>query len=89
MLGPNLGDLTNELGKNYITEHVATAPKDYGHELDNNKIKIKNKGIIMNAEAEEKITFNKKKALVKNNNTKSETLTNTMFKLNKIDNQIR
>jgi hypothetical protein len=89
LIGSNLGQLTNELDSNHITVHVAAAPKDYGYELDNGKIKIKNKGIIMRAEAEEKITFGKKIDLVKDNNTSAEAINNTQFVLNKVDNKVR
>jgi hypothetical protein len=89
MLGDMLGMLTNELKKDrYIVIHVATAPKDYGHELDDGTIKIKNKSIILTSESEEKITLGKMTDFVSDNNTKPETLTNTRFVLSKKDNTI-
>jgi hypothetical protein len=67
--GTVLGELTSELttktGENHITVHVAPGPKDYSCELDDGTVKMKTKGIIMKAEAEEKITLNKKLSLIK------------------------
>jgi hypothetical protein len=89
MLGSDLGELTDELKGDHIEEYVGAGPKDYGYETNKGKVVIKNKGIILNAEAEEKITLNKKIELVKSNNTKSETIENTQFKLSKKDNSIK
>jgi hypothetical protein len=97
MLGDMLGQLTNELGNldTWMEEYVSAAPKDYAYELnqfhpkEKYKVKIKNKGIIMTAEAEEKITLNKKIEFVSNNNVQPEFLSNNQFVLNKVDNKIR
>src|SRR5205085_797963 len=67
MLGDNLGELTDELKGLGIAEIVSTAPKDYSFQKEDGSIVIKNKGIILNAQSEEKVTFNKKIELVKYN----------------------
>ena len=54
-LGPNLGDVTSEIGasyyydeKNYITEFVSGGPKNYGYITTDMKKKIKIKGHSVN-----------------------------------------
>jgi len=89
LLGSNLGELTDELKGKHMTEWVSGQPKDYGYELNDGSIKVKNKGIICNAQSEEKITFEKKIEMVLFNDTKAEKLDYTRFILKKEDNKIR
>ena len=87
-LGACLGQLTNELGMNYITEFVAPAPKDYAYKLNDGTTKMKNKGIVCNAESERKITFEKKIELVKGQLRESIPIVNKLFVLDKKKNTI-
>jgi len=63
-LGDSLGQWTDELNGGRITYWNCANPKDYGCVLDNGDVKGKCKGFRVNAETEEKMTFEERTKLI-------------------------
>ena len=56
-LGDYLGDLTDELDGDYITEFTSLGPKNYAYETNNNKRVTKVRGITMDYAATKKLNL--------------------------------
>ena len=56
-LGDYLGDLTDELDGDYITEFMAGGPKNYAYETNNDKRVTKIRGITLNYATLQKLNF--------------------------------
>ena len=56
-LGDYLGDLTDELDGDYITEFMSGGPKNYAYETNNDKHVMKVRGITLNYAALQKVNF--------------------------------
>jgi hypothetical protein len=89
LLGECLGQLTNELGIKFITIFTSPSPKDYGFKLNDGTIKMKNKGILCNAESENKIPFSVKVKMARGMIKRPIYLNNKQFRLNKETNKIK
>ena len=63
-LGDGLGQWTDELNGGHITYWNCAQPKDYGYILNNGDVKGKCKGFRVNAETEEKMTFEERTKLI-------------------------
>ena len=63
-IGPYLGELTDELGGDYITAFVSGGPKNYNYRTNNNKVETKVRGITLDCTAKQKVNFNVIRALV-------------------------
>jgi len=63
-LGDSLGQWTDELNGGHITYWNCAQPKDYGYILNNGDVKGKCKGFRVNAETEEKMTFEERTRLI-------------------------
>lgn len=63
-LGDSLGKWTDELNGRKITYWNCAQPKDYGYILDDGEVKGKCKGFRVNAETEEKMTFEERTRLI-------------------------
>jgi hypothetical protein len=63
-LGDSLGQWTDELNGSNITYWNCAQPKDYGYISDNGDVKGKCKGFRVNAETEEKMTFEERTRLI-------------------------
>jgi hypothetical protein len=87
-LGDCLGMLTNEFKAKHIMEFAAPGPKDNGFILNDGTITMKNKGVICNAESEQKITMPIKIKLSKSIKKEIISLCNTKFILSKKNNAI-
>lgn len=62
--GPFLGDLTDELEGDYITEFVATAPKSYAYKTHKGKTVCKVKGVTLDFITSQKVNFDTLKKIV-------------------------
>lgn len=65
VLGPNLGDLTDELEGDYIEEFVSTGPKCYAYRTHKGKECVKVKGVSLNHETSKLINFDTLVSMVK------------------------
>ena len=63
-IGPYLGELTDELGRDYITTFVFGGPKNYSYRTNTNKVETKVRGITLGCNAKQKVNFNVICALV-------------------------
>ena len=64
-MGNYLGDLTDELSGDYISEFISAGSKNYGYKLANsNKTVVKCRGFTLNWAASHKINFDSMKALI-------------------------
>ena len=63
-IGPYLGELTDELGGDYITTFVSGGPKNYNYRTNTNKVETKVRGITLDCTAKQKMNFNVIRALV-------------------------
>jgi hypothetical protein len=62
--GPYLGQLTDELGCDYITSFVSGGPKNYSYRTNTEKVEIKVRGITLNCTAKQKVNFDVIRSLV-------------------------
>jgi hypothetical protein len=62
--GPYLGQLTDELGGDYITTFVLGGPKNYSYRTNTNKVETKVCGITLNCTAKQKVNFDVIHAMV-------------------------
>ncbi|CAC5419259.1 unnamed protein product [Mytilus coruscus] len=92
MMGSKLGDLTDEIvskhNANHIKQFISAGPKDYSMKLDTEKLVSCCKGFRLNAEVEKKITLDKKKKIVTDENEKYETVKYNNIKIGK-DHQLK
>ena len=63
-IGPYLGDLTDELGGDYITTFVSGGPKNYSYWTNTNKVETKVRGITLDCKAKQKVNFDVIRTLV-------------------------
>ena len=63
-IGPYLGELTDELGGDYITTFVSGGPKNYSYRTNTNKVETKVRGITLDSTAKQKVNFDVIRALV-------------------------
>ena len=63
-IGPYLGELTDELGGDYITAFVSGGPKNYSYRTNTDKVETKARGITLDCTAKQKVNFNVIRALV-------------------------
>ena len=63
-IGPYLGDLTDELGGDYITTFVSGGPKNYSYRTNTNKVETKVRGITLDCKAKQKVNFDVIRTLV-------------------------
>ena len=63
-IGPYLGELTDELGGDYITAYVSGGPKNYSYRTNTDKVETKVRGITLDCTAKQKVNFNVIRALV-------------------------
>ena len=63
-IGPYLGELTDELGGDYITALVSGGPKNYSYRTNTDKVETKVRGITLDCTAKQKVNFNVIRALV-------------------------
>ena len=59
-----IGDLTDELGGEYITVFASGGPKNYGYKTSGGKTEVKVRGITLDCTARQKVNFNSMRALV-------------------------
>jgi hypothetical protein len=62
--GPYLGQLTDELGGDYITSFVSGGPKNYSYRTNTDKVETKVRGITLNCTAKQKVNFDVIRSLV-------------------------
>ena len=62
--GPYLGDLTDELGGDYITTFVSGGPKNYSYRTNTNKVETKVRGITLDCKAKQEVNFDVIRTLV-------------------------
>ena len=55
--GPYLGQLTDELGGDYITSFVSGGPKNYSYRTNTDKVETKVHGITLNCTSKQKVNF--------------------------------
>ena len=93
IIGTKLGDLTDEISSKhnakYIKQFVSAGPKDYSMRLNTGKIVSCCKGFRLNAEAEEKITMDKKIKIVTDSTAKYETIAYNQIVVNKKDKSLK
>ena len=63
-IGPYLGELTDELGGDYITAFVSGGPKNYSYRTNTDKVETKVRGITLDCTTKQKVNFNVIRALV-------------------------
>ena len=63
-IGPYLGELTDELGGDYITTFVSGGPKNYSYRTNTNNVETKVRGITLDSTAKQKVNFDVIRALV-------------------------
>ena len=63
-IGPYLGELTDELGGDYITTFVSGGSKNYSYRTNTNKVETKVCGITLDSMAKQKVNFDVIRALV-------------------------
>ena len=63
-IGPYLGELTDDLGGDYITTFVSGGPKNYSYRTNTNKVETKVRGITLDSTAKQKVNFDVIRALV-------------------------
>ena len=56
-LGNYIGDLTDELGGDYITVFASGGPKNYGYKTSSGKTELKVRGITLDCSARQKVNF--------------------------------
>ena len=64
LLGPYLGQLTNELKEGYITTFNSGGPKNYCYKTSTGKVEMKVRGITLNCSAQQKVNFDVIRSLV-------------------------
>ena len=57
-IGPYFGELTDELGGDYITAFVSGGPKNYSYRTNTDKVETKVRGITLDCTAKQKVNFN-------------------------------
>ena len=62
--GPYLGELTDELGGDYITTFISGGPKNYCYRTNTNKVETKIRGITLDCTARQKVNYDVTRALV-------------------------
>ena len=62
--GPYLGQLTDELGGDYITSFVSGGPNNYSYRTNTDKVETKVRGITLNCTAKQKVNFDVIRSLV-------------------------
>ena len=62
--GPYLGELTDELGGDYITTFISGGPKNYCYRTNTNKVETKIRGITLDCTARQKVNYDVMRALV-------------------------
>ena len=63
--GPHLGQLTDELGGDYITSFVSGGPKNYSYRTNTDKVETRKvRGITLNCTAKQKVNFDVIRSLV-------------------------
>ncbi|CAC5406475.1 unnamed protein product [Mytilus coruscus] len=86
--GSEAYEIVSKHNANHIKQFISAGPKDYSMKLDTEKLVSCCKGFRLNAEVEEKITLDKKKKIVTDENEKYETVKYDNIKIGK-DHQLK
>ena len=62
--GSYLGELTDELGGDYITTFISGGPKNYCYRTNTNKVETKIRGITLDCSTRQKVNYDVMRALV-------------------------